>query len=105
MDIEAGKSSFIAFLPISLITQKGPMKIGHSYPDLSFSCRCFVEKRTQSRCGYLKIFAHGLCVLFSSPPRLASSVIVITTLIIAFAHSLQFLEYVYFIAATMSYLL
>ena len=43
-------------------------------------------------------------VLYPSPPRLAVSVIVVTMLLIALAHSLQLLAYVYFAVVTILYL-
>ena len=42
--LEAGKLSVMIFHPIFCDTLKGPAKIGHSFPSLSFSCRCFVDR-------------------------------------------------------------
>ena len=55
--------------------------------------------------GYLKIFSHGLCIFYSSPPRLAASVVVVTILLIALAYSLQLLAYMYFRVVAMLHLL
>ena len=48
------------------------------------------------QCGYPRVFLHGLHMLYPYLPRLAASVILITTLLIALAHSLQLLVYVYY---------
>ena len=55
-------------------------------------------------CGYPKIFSHGPCMLCSSLPRLAVSVEIFTTLLVAPVCRLKQLAYVYFAVATMPYL-
>ena len=44
-------------------------------------------------------------MLYLSHPRLVASVIAITTLLVAFAHSFQLLAYLYFAVVAMPYIL
>ena len=105
-DIEAGKSSFIAFLPISWITQKGPIKIGHA---ASLVCPLAAGALWRVALGcrhvYPKISSHDLHMLCPSMLMLAASVIASTTLLVAPTCSLQLLAYMYFVVATMPHLL
>ena len=105
MDIGTSKSSFIAFFPISYVTRKGLIKMGRSFPGLSFTYKCFVERSTYFQGGYWKIFSHCLHMLYPSLPGLAASIVVLTTLIVTPAHSPQLLAYMYFAVSAMPHLL
>ena len=105
MDIEAGKSTFITFLHISLVTQKGPIKTGCSFPGLCLSCRCFAMRITKSLMWVSDSFLSWSLMPYLFLPRLAASVVSLTTLIVATKYNLQQLEYVCFALTTMLHLL
>ena len=105
MDMEAGKSSFITFLLISLVTQKGPTKIGHSFPACPSAIGALWRGAHNCLHRYPKIFSHGTVMLCLSLSGLAASFVVLTTLLIAPIYSLQLLAYVCFAVATIPHLL